>query len=160
MNNKIFIRTLLVIGTAFMFTGCKKDDIQAAKSLKGEWDVVAISSFYAKFIENGFVPFETIEESGQLGTFHFKEDSVDFNFMRNDTLYAGKAAWNLDLEKVRQGFSRGNEFTLTIEDYFILDVSFENGTRNSEKNANSMTFIETPTTTGFGVAIEMSLEKK
>ena len=159
MSNKNIIRTLLVIGTAFIYTSCNKDEIQAVDSIEGEWNVIAISSLYGEFFESSFSASDKISESGQMGTFHFMEDSVDFNFMRNDTLYAGKAAWHLDLKKVNQGFFRTNEFTLTIEDYFLLDVTFEDGTRNSEKNANRVTFIETPTT-GFGVLIEMLLEKK
>jgi hypothetical protein len=159
MNSKHFIQSLLIIITSAMFIGCNKDYIQATDSIEGAWDLVAISSHYGEFSNNGVSPIGTVSESGQLGTFYFTKDSVDFNFMRNDTLYAAKAAWSLDLEKVRSGFTRENDFTLTIEDHFLLEVSFEDETRNAEKNASNMTFIETPVS-GFGALIEMTLEKK
>ena len=142
-----------------MFMACKKDEIQAEDSIEGVWDIIEITSLYAEFSENGFDPSETISETGQLGTFTFMQNSVDYTFTRNDTLYSGSKSWNLELEKIREGFSKVNDFTLSIEDDFLFDVTFEDGTKNSEKNAKRATFEEWPTS-GFGVGINMILEKR
>lgn len=150
----------LMVFMASMLVACSKnDEIQAADSLEGVWDIVAISSLYGEFFENGFNPSETVTETTQLGSFHFMEDSVEYAFTRNDTLYTGIGTWELELEKVQEGFSKSNKFTLTIEDHFLFDVSLGDGTRNAEKNASTATFVETPSS-GFGVLIEISLEKQ
>lgn len=160
MNKQLNIQVFVIIMMASMFVACKKDDkIQAEDSLEGVWDIVAISSMYGEFFENGFNPSETVAETAQLGIFHFMEDSVEYSFTRNDTLYTGIGPWDLELEKVQEGFSKSNRFTLTIEDHFLFDVSLGNGTRNAEKNARNATFVESPSS-GFGVLIEISLEKK
>ena len=158
MNKQLWLSLLGIIIIPFIFTSCKKDEVQAAESLNGIWDVIGISSYYGDFSNNGFNPTETIEEDGQLGTFNFMEDSVDFNFTRNDTLFAGVGAWDIDVERVNAGFVRVPVFTLSIENHFLFDVSFGDETRNSEKNATTATFVTTPT--GLGVLIEMSLEKR
>ena len=141
------------------FLSCNKDEIQAEKSLEGGWDVIEITSIYGEFFENGFDPSETITESGALGTFDFTGDSVDFDFTRNDTSYTGTGKWNIIAERIREGFIRVPEFTITIENQFLFEAHFDDGTKNSEKNANRVSFVQTPIN-GIGVLIEMFLEKR
>lgn len=143
-----------------LFAACNKDEIQAEKSIEGNWKVVEITSYYGEFFSNGgFDPSETILDSGDLGSFNFSENFVDYSFTRNDTLFSGNGSWVLELEKVNQGFTKVNKFTLTIEGHFEFDVAFEDQTKNAEKNAKELTFMEYPTS-GFGVGIELKLEKE
>ncbi len=132
--------------------------MQAENSIEGVWEIVGIISQYGTFSENSFIPSQKVEELGQLGTFTFGEESVDFNFTRNDTMYSGSSSWVLDFEKVNAGFTKEPKFTLTITDHFLFDVFFEDGTKNSEKDAEQATFTATPSS-GIGVQIEFSLEK-
>lgn len=48
-----------------------------------------MTSYYGSFSEITFSPEDEVKESGQLGEFNFGEDSVEFSFTRNDTLYSG-----------------------------------------------------------------------
>ena len=158
MKIKFKIHTLWIIVIALLFITCNKDENQARKSIEGDWDITAITSTYGDFSGNGFDSDTTITETGELGTFMFGDDSVLFNFTRNDTLNVGSSTWSIKSEKVNSGFTRVTDFTLTIDNTFVFNVEFEDGTKNSEKKANKATFIETPTS-GYGVLIEMSLEK-
>lgn len=138
---------------------CQNDEVQAEESLEGIWDIVSLTSYYGEFSETRFDASETVSESGQLGTFEFVQDSVAYSFTRNDTAYAGNVAWVLELEKVRSGFSRENQFTLTVEDRFVFNVSFEDETRNAEKDATTTAFVTIPEE-GSSVFLELSLEKR
>lgn len=153
----------LVIVIALTFIACKKDEVKAEESLEGEWKIVSINSEYGTFTQSqfgsSFDPFDEVSENGDLGFFEFIESTVDFEFTRNDTMYTGNESWNLDLERVNVGFTRVNEYTLTIENQFLFDVAFGDETKNSEKNATSITFLETPSENGYGVRIQMELEK-
>lgn len=160
---KTITKTAQLLFLAFSFftiTSCEKDEKQAINSLEGEWDVVSINSIYGEFLENGFSPDETISEEGQLGTFHFMESTVEYEFERNDTTYSGNSPWSLEVSKVNNGFIKTNQFTLSIENHFLFDVTFGDATKNSEKNANEAKLVQSPTETGYGVQIEISLKKK
>lgn len=145
--------------TSLIFISCNNDEVQAENSLEGLWEINRINSRYGTFTANSFNPTETVSDSGQLGTFLFGEETVDYSFMRNDSLFTGDGSWTLDLEKVNAGFFKVNQFTLSIEDQFLFDVTFEDDTKNAEKKATNITLVETPTN-GFGVSIELFLEKK
>jgi hypothetical protein len=161
MNLQLKVFGLLLLIISLSFVSCKKYDLQEAKnSIIGNWSVVDITSFYATFSGNGSRPIETISEQGQLGNFNFEEDSVTFTFTRNDTLFTGSSAWNLTSEKRQEGFVMVTDATLVIENEFIFDVGFENGTINSEKNAQEVTFNDgNQPRNGIGVVISMILEK-
>ena len=154
---KIYMLSLIML--PFLLIGCSRDEIQAENSIEGEWDVVAITSYYGDFSETSFNTTETIPESGQLGSFNFAADSVDYEFTRNDTLFVGRMAWDLAFEKVNAGFTRTNQYTLSIEDQFLFDVSFEDNTKNSEKDATNLQLVENREGDS-QVLIEMSLEKR
>ena len=157
MQFRILLFLTIIISSMFM--ACNKDELQAENSIEGIWDIVEITSIYGEFSENGFSPSETISETGELGTFIFTHDSVDFHFTRNDTIYTGTESWNITAKKVREGFIRVTEFKLTIENQFLFEVTFEDATKNSEKDAKSVIFVEQPPI-GLGVLIEISSEKR
>jgi hypothetical protein len=158
LQANIFKLPILLIALLY-FSSCEKDDIQARESIRGNWTVVEITSLYASFTANGFgTPTATVSEQGQLGTFNFEEDVVDFSFTRNDTLFAGNSTWNLSTERVNAGFTQVTEFTLAIENEFVFDLTFEDATLNSEKDAREVTFTNSPNN-GIGVLIVIKLEK-
>ena len=138
---------------------CNSDDDQAINSIRGTWEVTSITSIYGQFVENGFNPSETITETGALGFFNFSNDAVAFEFTRNDTLYSGNDIWSITSEKVNAGFTQETKYNLIIENHFLFEVNFGDGTKNSERNAESATFIESPDI-GFGALIELELEKR
>ncbi|MFK7923175.1 MAG: hypothetical protein AB8H47_14525 [Bacteroidia bacterium] len=154
---KIYALSLIIL--PFLLIGCSRDEIQAENSLEGDWDVVAITSYYGDFSETSFNATETIPESGQLGSFNFAADSVDYTFTRNDTLFTGSMAWDLTFEKVNAGFTRANQFTLSIGEEYLFDVSFEDETKNSEKEATSLQLTD-KREGDYEVFIKMSLEKR
>jgi hypothetical protein len=159
MKTQYILTTLLVAIAFFLFSACERNEIQAEKSMDGLWEVTAIHSYYGDFSDNSFNPSETIFEAGQLGTFEFTDNTVGFSFTRNDTTFTGVDSWSIVEERVNAGFTRVSEFRLTIDNHFLFDVTFEDATKNAEENATSVTFVEKPTN-GFGVWIEISLEKK
>lgn len=148
------MKKYLVLGLAFLLSvSCSKDEEQAYDSLIGTWTISEIKSIYQELPAN-----EVVEETGTLGTFVFNQRTVNFDFVRNDTVYQGNATWNLDLEKVRSGFTRENSFTLDVDGFFVFDAFFGDGTRNSEKNAESLFLIQT-VDNGFTPIFEMTLKK-
>ncbi len=157
MNNQIVVTLLLLV--TLTWSACDKDEEQGIESIQGEWTITSIKSFYGEFTGNGHNGLDVVEESGELGTFSFGNSTAEFNFIRNDTTYTGNGDWVMTLEKVNAGFSKENLFTLSIDNHFTFEVEFEDGTSNAEKNATSATFITTPPA-GFGVMIEMELEKQ
>ena len=138
-------KNLIVLLIAFLlFASCNRDEVQAKKSLEGEWVVSEIHSSYGEYSVNGFLSSNDVSEKGELGSFNFLAETVEYSFTRNDTTYAGNEPWNLAFEKVNAGFTRANKFTLTIGAEFIFDVSFEDATKNAEKNATNATFEQSP----------------
>lgn len=150
---------LLIIVSICMFS-CQDDAVQAKNSLKGSWKVVNIKSFYGNFDESGGGQTDSIHcDSGNLGFFNFNLGIMDFDYIRHDTIREGSGDWTLTSCKVRSGFSRETQFSLDLVNHFTFDVQFEDGTRNSEKNANSMTLMQDSKLSGYGVAVELMLEK-
>jgi hypothetical protein len=136
---------LTVLLIAFMLmTSCNRDEVQAKESLEGEWVVSEIYSTYGEYSVNGFSSSNTVSETGVLGNFNFLAETVEYSFTRNDTTYSGNELWNLEFERVNSGFTKTNKFTLNIGTEFIFDVSFEDETKNAEKNAKNATFKQDP----------------
>lgn len=159
------IQLTVIIILSLLLGSCTKDEIQGRNSLDGTWNINKILSQYADFqVENNTVisseNLENIEETGDLGRFIFSENKVNYNFTRNDTVFSGDGNWELKLEKVNTGFFKTNKWTLIIADDFVFDVTFEDATKNSEKNAKVAEFRSWPTTSGKGVAFFMSLKKQ
>ncbi len=149
---------LSLIAVSLLLSACNRNEIQATDSLEGEWIITAITSYYGDFSNNGFSPIETVEESGQLGSMSFGEDSVSYEFTRNDTLYVGSSLWMLTEEKVNEGFFRVPKFTLVMGDVFVFEVAFGNQTKNAERNATDITLTRVVEQRN-GLLVEMELEK-
>ncbi|MFK7756853.1 MAG: hypothetical protein AB8B53_07970 [Flavobacteriales bacterium] len=133
---------LIVVCLNLLISGCNKDESQALKSIEGDWKVVEITRSLGEFTSTSFNAFETTVEKGDLGSFQFGEDEVQYNFISLDSTYHSSTLWSLDVEKVNSGFTRVNRFALDIEGLGMYDVLFEDGTRNSEKKAEEMQWNE------------------
>lgn len=164
ISSKYLIATHFLLAALF-FMGCTSDELQGKKSLEGVWSVNTIASQYGDYsVENGSVVgsnnTSATSESGSLGLFTFKGNQVTYNFTRNDTTYNGIGIWQLELAKVNSGFTKTNQWTLTIADDLIFDVRFEDSTKNAEKDASSMELDNWPKVSGKGVAIFIKLQKQ
>ncbi len=149
-----------IILLVILLHSCAKDSEQATNSIEGDWEVTQIISTYGEFAGGSFSGEETITEDGLLGEFTFGESTVDYQFTRNDTLFSGTAAWNLTSERVNEGFIKVTKFKLEIEDHYLFDCVFGDETKNSEKDATQMTLMQYPEEDGYGVFIQLELEKK
>lgn len=155
----------LLVLVILLLTGCDKDQMQGQASLEGRWTVNEIESLYAEFdVDNGSVrgigESEKILESGDLGFLNFNEGQVIYEFTRNDTLISGSGSWELKVAEVQQVFFKVNQWTLIVANDLVFDVRFEDGTKNSEKKANSVEFDNWPKSSGYGVAFFLKLEKQ
>lgn len=135
------IWTLSLLLSLSLFS-CQREEVQALESLEGEWNVVAIESLYGAFTRTGGNATETVEDAGQLGTMLFEEGTVRFNFNRNDSLFAGNSDWELEFEKVNEGFFRVPRYTLIIDALGTFEVQFEDDTKNSQRDAQNAIFRE------------------
>jgi|GEM_PF-832205 hypothetical protein len=141
-----------------LLISCNKDERQAKNSIEGMWEVTAITTTKGQINNAFFVETSTETETGQLGTFDFLDETVNYNFTRIDTTYNGSSIWFLKSEKINAGFTRVNQHTLTLTDNFIFDVTFEDDTKNAEKNAKKMTLTKNPIPNN-SILIMISLEK-
>lgn len=161
---KLSILPILTL-SFLLLSACKKDIRHGENSIKGIWKVVKIESLYADFTVNGddvsgFGESEKVLDEGSLGHFNFSDSKVAYNFTRNDTLYSGKGSWELQLDKVNEGFTKVNKWKLIIDNDYQLDVYFEDGTKNAEKKATNVQFDSWPSESGSGVAYFIKLEKQ
>lgn len=160
MTNTLYTVILL----ALLTLGCNRDQIQANKSLKGEWNVVAVESIYGNFTvsENGVqstVESERKIATGDLGTFTFTDNETSYTFASSDSTYSGSNSWTLSVDRVNEGFTKTNKWTLNIgEDAY--DVQFEDQTKNAEKKAENIQLTQWPKTSGLGVGLVLKLKKK
>ncbi|GAB4234504.1 MAG: hypothetical protein Tsb0034_08170 [Ekhidna sp.] len=155
--NKIILFSILSVSLA----ACS-DEEQGRESILGYWEIEEIISLYGHFSQGGQGNncLEEFTDVDNPGYFEFKNDMVVYEFIRNDTLYQDKAYWYLELKKERNGFFRENVFGLEVENLHQFSVEFGNNTRNSEKDANKMSWLVWPTENGKGVGIQFFLKKK
>lgn len=130
------MRNVFLLFSILMLFSCNEDLEQGEDSLIGTWNVVYAETNPVNF-ENQLPP-----DIGNLGTFTFKNNIVDYYFIHNQDTILGSSPWRLRLDKVRQGFFRGNRFTLQLESYLDFEVEFEDGTTNSEKDAREIELIQ------------------
>lgn len=135
---------LFLIFSILIFSHCQNNLVQAEKSLNGEWNVTSINIQKGLFSNNTFQETESFNEPGQLGTFNFNEDNVSFKFKLADLSYEDDTSWQLKYEKINSGFVRVPDYKLSLGNGFLFDVSFEDATKNSEKNANKVTLTQIP----------------
>ena len=142
---KFTIQILTIFILTFLLISCDKDERQATNSIEGVWNVTSITTIEGEFTNGIFTSTSQETETGELGIFNFSEETVDYNFTRTDSSFTGNTTWFLTTEKVREGFFRVNQHTLTLLDNFIFDVTFGDDTNNAEQNAIEMTFIKEET---------------
>lgn len=112
---------------------CQNDTAQGRNSIEGNWRLTKAETFFSTGSDT------TVREEGVLGQFVFDEDSVTYNFTRNDSLFAGSERWYLVGEKVNDGFFRVNKFTLVVQDNFTFICRFGDQTKNAERGATDIT---------------------
>lgn len=142
------MKSLILILSLFsaIIIGCKSDEVQATNSLEGSWQITSVVTTMGTFNGSTFISEENVKETGELGTFDFTENTVAFSFIQNKEVVVGNETWEFKTEKVNAGFTRVNKHTLTIGNAYLFDVTFEDATKNAEKNAKTITFVKAPTT--------------
>jgi hypothetical protein len=153
--SSILILTLTII---CLFPACRSDELQGQMSLEGSWDIVRQTTFYGEFSPTSFNATETVTSSGG-GNFNFTQSSVSYMYGRDSTTYIGTGEWSMEMEKVREGFFRSNQFTLNFDNKYWFEVTFGDDTHNSEKDATTATFMEVPVEET-DILVLMSLRKR
>ncbi len=122
-------------------TSCQKANIRAGEaSLEGIWRVTEIRSSYGTRVELGTEITEEFTESGTLGTFEFSEEEVSYSYTRLDTLYENTATWQLERERVNEGFTKVEKYTLTLDNEAFV-CEFGDQTQDAERDAEMLYLI-------------------
>ncbi len=160
INNTI--KPVIILSFLIFTFACKKEEDRAIESLIGDWKITSITTQYGKYDDLGrFESDSSSTSEGELGTFNFKELDVTYHFNNNAKTYNKTTTWNLNYDRVKEGFTGKDQYTLFIKDQFIFDVRFGDQTTNSEKNATSATFEETlKNTLGPDTLMTLTLEKQ
>jgi len=165
-NLKILLTNLLFRSIALALicisvSSCEKDELQGTESLRGNWTVTQIKSYYGEFTENGHNGLDVLEESDDLGYFNFSNGSMEYNYTRNDTVYSGQGPWDLTASSRRQMMVfKEVDFSLKVPNNDVnFEATFGGGARNSEKDATKVELYQEPSEPGFGVATEIFLSK-
>ncbi|WKN45493.1 hypothetical protein [Tunicatimonas pelagia] len=152
MNDTFFWIILLVF---LIVSACKDDDTsQGVDSLQGVWQVNEAISIYDNSGDN------RVDEAGNLGQFIFDNDTLRFEYTRNDTLYQGIERWQLQRTRENQGFSKVNVFTLMIENHDTFICEFGDQTRNSQMNATNITLRREQEENSQDARVELLLSKQ
>jgi predicted nucleotide-binding protein (sugar kinase/HSP70/actin superfamily) len=158
MKNSIYFLFIVALNATLL--SCNRDEVQAENSVRGVWQITSTNVTKGEFDESNFVSNESEMQTGQLGSFDFGEDVVTYNLNIGEEIMSGtKEPWTLTTKKVNSGFTRINVNTLTIGNKFVFDVTFEDGTKNSERKATRMALVSDPTLEQ-PIFIETTLIKK
>lgn len=148
---------VMVLPILFLVS-CQSDDLQDdIDRLIGRWNVIQINSYYGEFVENGHNGLDIVEETGDLGQFTFEDfDAMEYSFTRNDTIYVNSGSWGFQKDRFREiGFFKTTKLSITVPENQVFDVDF----RNSYGPENTIQLFMEPKNLGFGVAVELFLEK-
>lgn len=130
MKHLFFISLVLLV-----FSSCEKQNLRNAEdSLVGTWSVTEIFSATGERTTNGISITNEETETGDLGTFTFTEEQLDYTFTRQGTTASGNANWTLERTKENSGFTKVEVYTLSFED-FVFDCAFGDETSDAENNA-------------------------
>lgn len=152
--------SLLILFSLTFLTACEKANIKAGeRSLEGDWLVTNINSAFGERTANGISIAESTEESGVLGSFVFSENEVVSSYTRLDTLYENTSTWQLQREKVNEGFFKVERYTLVLENQ-IFTCEFGDQTKNAERNATQLRLIFETTNIGAHEQFILTLEKE
>ena len=143
-----------IVSDSFRWNG------EAKKSIEGQWEITNTNYTLREFSGNNFESVgNTQVQTGQLGYFDFGTEKVTYSYYIADEDFNGIEPYTLKTEKVNAGFTRATNHTLTINDKFVFNVTFEDGTKNAEKNAKEMILVQS-TTVEQPVFVELKLKKK
>lgn len=160
INFSVLLKPILFV-LVLLPVYCARNQIQAIDSIEGFWQVTEIRSHYGQYAGGPLSIENTVLDTGIIGSFSFERDNVEYNFTRNDTVYQGISPWKLNHRKVQNSFFLVSEFTLEIGEEFLFNVTFEDGTRNAERGARSMTIVDDSIATSVNSAvIELELLKE
>ncbi len=117
--SSIYLVSVLLIVFASCTTSFQDRQI---KDLPGEWEVFEITTLFIN--HEPFKP--AIEETGDLGYFEFSKSSVNYTFVRNDSLYSGSGTYSIDRERKSQKiiFSSDEDFLLLPPDGIRHELLF------------------------------------
>lgn len=150
--------TFTFLFSSILLMSCGKNIDQARESINGTWSVTSAFTSSGSFTGTTFFADTDNRETGNLGSFEFTDTQVAYEFTRQDTSYVGDDTWVLSSERVNSGFTKVTKYTLTIENKFLFDVLFEDGTKDSQDDANSITLTQ-QATPDYPVFIILDLEK-
>lgn len=156
---KTQFRILFTLTLLTFISSCDKNQVEAEKSLVGNWKVVEIITQYGEYIDNSFVEASSVTDTGSLGTFDFGKNMLSYDFIADGTQLSKETTWLLDYNKVNSGFVKVPFYTLKIGDEFSFQVQFDDSTINSQKNATTAIFIQIPKVGDTEVFI-LTLEKE
>lgn len=136
MKHLFFISFALLV-----FSSCEKQNLRHAEdSLVGTWKVTEIFSATGERMNNGINISDEETETGDLGTFTFTEDQLDYTFTRQGITESGNTHWTLTRTKENSGFTKVEVYTLSFEG-FVFDCAFGDETSDAEKNATEVRLI-------------------
>ena len=64
MNAQFTLQVWIMLMLSCLLMSCNRDEVQAEKSLTGEWNITAITSIYGEFSPTSFDPSSTLSETG------------------------------------------------------------------------------------------------
>ncbi|HCY82658.1 MAG TPA: hypothetical protein DHV22_14230 [Xanthomarina gelatinilytica] len=160
MKSKFLYHGLMVVIAlpTLFYVSCQSDDLQDdIGALIGRWKVVQVNSYYGEFVEIGHNGLDIVEETGDLGQFTFEDfETMEYSFTRNDTIYSNSGGWGYQQDRFREiGFFKTTKLSITVPENQVFDVDF----RNSYGPENTIQLFMEPKNLGFGVAVELFLEK-
>jgi len=150
---------ILLFGIVMIFACAKQNLRNAEKSLTGNWVVTEIYSAEGERLAGGISIDNEETETGELGEFIFSEDDVTYNFTRLDSLYEDQSGWTLQRERVNQGFTKVEVYTLNIDQYDFV-CEFGDSTSDAEKNASEVRLIFETQGVGAYSTFHLTLDKE
>lgn len=150
--------TFTFLISSLLMMSCSKDIDQARESINGTWNVTTAFTSTGSFSGSTFIADTDQTETGNLGTFEFSDSQVVYDFIRQDTSYVGDNSWVLSSERVNAGFTKVTKYTLSIDDTFLFDVFFGDGTSDSQDDASIIQLTQ-EASPDYPVLIVLNLEK-
>ena len=151
---------IISIGFFLTLGACQKANLRAGEtSLQGDWRVTEIISISGERLASGIVNSTDSIEMGTLGNFRFSEEEVSYTYTRLDSLYEGTTAWELERERVNEGFVRVEKYRLLLEQG-IFDCAFGDETSDAERDATKVRLVLETTEIGPFDRFELLLEKE
>ena len=124
------MKKLLPILLLITLVACGDKDLDnAKKSLVGNWTVNRV---YTQ-LPGG----NDQQQTGNLGTFQFTQNQLNYSFTKDGATQNGQSAWNLRREMVNSGFVKVEKYTLDFDGRSFV-CAFGDETSDAEKNATAI----------------------